>query len=434
MRTCLRHLLATLLSITSILSYGSTDFDSLNAIASNYLYSNPDSAFIVAERMYRSSEKEDDKWEMGVALNIQGYSFYFKGDYVKALENFNKSLILKEDIKDKEGIAVAHIGIGNVCYIQGDFTMALNHYTKAVNIHRELKDYENMAMVYVNIGAVNHQADDYYSALVYYNKALAAYKKLDNRLGISNCKTNIGIIYYKYKDYDKALVNYNESIEICKEIGNRESLPNLYIAIGEINSISGENDKALEIFLKGLDIAKSLGLLYGEQQAYSSLSDLYAKENDHKQALAYYKLYTSVKDSLFNEGKSKEIGRIEASHEFDMARMKHEQEQEEQQKQKAYEKSRSDNLQYSGILIFLMIIFAGMFMIKKVSIPAKLAEGMIFFVFLLFFEFMLVLADPYIDNYSNGAPAYKLLFNAVLAGLIFPLHSFFETKMKGRVM
>ncbi|MBL4716398.1 MAG: hypothetical protein JKX95_07160, partial [Bacteroidia bacterium] len=42
--------------------------------------------------------------------------------------------------------------------------------------------------------------------------------------------------------------------------------------------------------------------------------------------------------------------------------------------------------------------------------------------------------DPYIEEWTGGAPGYKLLFNALLAGLIFPLHQFFEGKLKKRLL
>jgi len=45
-----------------------------------------------------------------------------------------------------------------------------------------------------------------------------------------------------------------------------------------------------------------------------------------------------------------------------------------------------------------------------------------------------VLADPYIEGWSGGAPGIKLLFNAGIAALIFPMHSLFETKLKGRLV
>jgi len=434
MKSPLRHLLTALLPIISISSYGSIDFDSLNDAAFAYLYSNPDSAFILAGEAYKIAEKDNSKWQMGMAINTQGYSFYMKGDYAKALEYFNESLMLKEEIKDKEGIAIAHVGIGNVYYMQQDFKKSLDHFDRAVKGFRELKDEKNIAMVYINIGGVKYELGNYYSALVFFNKALKVYKKLGNRLGILNCKNNIGAVYHEYKDYDRALENYNSSLELCEEIGDIEGMSNTYINIGDIQSIVGERDKAIISLSKGLKIAKESGFPFREQEAYNSLSNFYADDNDHKQALAYYKLYTSVKDSLFNEGKSKEIGKLEASHEFEMGQMKHRREQQEIQQQQASAKARSDNLQYSGILIFLVTVFASVFMLGKFSIPIRLAEGMIFFAFLLFFEFMLVVLDPYIESYSGGAPAYKLLFNAGIAALIFPLHSLFEAKMKKRLL
>ena len=64
----------------------------------------------------------------------------------------------------------------------------------------------------------------------------------------------------------------------------------------------------------------------------------------------------------------------------------------------------------------------------------KFAEGLIFFTFLLFFEFCLVLLDPLIEDWSGGEPLYKLLFNAILAGAIFPAHAFFENTLKNRLL
>jgi len=69
-----------------------------------------------------------------------------------------------------------------------------------------------------------------------------------------------------------------------------------------------------------------------------------------------------------------------------------------------------------------------------INVSQRMAEGIIFFSFLILFEFLLVLADPYIDAWSGGAPGIKLLFNASIAALIFPLHSLFERKLKGRLI
>ena len=97
-------------------------------------------------------------------------------------------------------------------------------------------------------------------------------------------------------------------------------------------------------------------------------------------------------------------------------------------------KRRRDNLQYSVIFICLLVVFGGVAGLGFVKVSPRVAEGLIFFSFLILFEFVLVLADPMIDKYSGGAPGYKLLFNALLAGVIFPLHAFFERLLKSRLV
>ncbi|MFH1320237.1 MAG: hypothetical protein ABII90_06230 [Bacteroidota bacterium] len=56
-----------------------------------------------------------------------------------------------------------------------------------------------------------------------------------------------------------------------------------------------------------------------------------------------------------------------------------------------------------------------------------------FFTFLLFFEFCLVYLDPYLETLTEGEPACKLTINAAVAALIFPLHGFFEERLKRRI-
>ena len=63
--------------------------------------------------------------------------------------------------------------------------------------------------------------------------------------------------------------------------------------------------------------------------AYRGLSQTYEKTGQFSKSLDYYKLYTTLKDSMFNEEKSKDLGKLEAKHEMDMAeveRKKHEEE------------------------------------------------------------------------------------------------------------
>jgi len=183
-----------------------------------------------------------------------------------------------------------------------------------------------------------------------------------------------------------------------------------------------------------LALSDSVGALNITRHIEEFISHLYDTTGQYKLALEHYKKYTIAKDSLFNEEKSKDIGKLEAKHEFETQEIERKRKEEEEIRIEEEKENRRNNLQYSGILIFLVVLIIGISFSGRFSIPIRLAEGMVFFTFLLFFEFTLVLLDPYIENWTGGEPAYKLVINAGLAGAIFPLHSFFESKLKGRVL
>ena len=121
-------------------------------------------------------------------------------------------------------------------------------------------------------------------------------------------------------------------------------------------------------------------------------------------------------------------------YEYEKADLVKRQEEAEQERVLGEATSRRDNLQYSVIFIVFLLVFGSVAGLGFIKVSPKVAEGLIFFSFLILFEFILVLADPYVETWTSGAPGYKLLFNAGLAAFIFPAHAFFETKLKSRLV
>ncbi len=354
---------------------------------------------------------------------------------------------MDEELSNKNGIA-RHLGnIGLVYWNQGDYPKALEYYFKALKMDEELGRKSGIARHLGNIGNVYKNQGDYPKALEYYFKALKMDEELGRERGIAIRLGNIGGVYKSQGDsafaasrkgrdlamadkYPKALEYFFKALKMRRELGAKTLIASTLGNIGSLYTSTKEYAEAEKHLLQALEICREIGALNVERQIEEMLSNLYAQTHRYRLAYEHHKAYGIAKDSLFNEEKSKDLGKLEAKHEFEKQEIERKRAEEEQAKQAAAVKSRRDNLQYSGILIFLVLVFAGVFMLGRFNIPIRLAEGMIFLSFLLFFEFTLVLLDPYIEQYSSGAPAIKLGFNAVLAGLIFPMHSFFEAKLK----
>jgi len=396
------------------------------------------------EKNLEWAEKLGDRLRTAIALANIGNIYVAQSDNPKALEIFLKVLAEFEEMGDRDKISVALGNIGLIYRSMKNYQMALEYYFKALEIDEELGSEEGKAFRYGNIGLVKIEQSKETTgdsekqalldeALTYLNKALTIDQSLGNKEGCARHLGNMAIVASVLANYPLALEYHFSALKIYEELNNN---PGIALNIGDIGSIYTQQGKYIEseeFLLRAIEISEVDNDLPVLDDWHFAISELYEITGRYQLSYEHYMVYAKIKDSLFNEDKSKSIGKLEAKYEFEKAELERKRSEEELMVREKAEEGRRNNLQYSGILIFLVLVFAGVFMLGKFSIPIRLAEGMIFFSFLLFFEFTLVLLDPYIETYSSGAPAIKLAFNAVLAGLIFPLHSLFETKLKRRI-
>ena len=97
-----------------------------------YLFSQPDSAFYFAQKVYDFAEAVDNKKWVADALNMQGISFAIRADYEKALEYYSNSLAIRNGLGDKKEVAGSFHNIGRVYEKQGNYQRALEYYLKSL--------------------------------------------------------------------------------------------------------------------------------------------------------------------------------------------------------------------------------------------------------------------------------------------------------------
>jgi len=418
----------------------------------------PNSSLALAERAGQIAREIKSIALQSMAERTLGNFYSQLGEYDIAAQHYFNALELTGN---QNTIAAAIFNrLGDIMRQNGSFEDAYKYHKQSLYIYTELNDSMGLAYSFNNIGLAHELVEDFDSALFYHHKSLKIKEAMGNIPGMADSYSNMGTIYRKTGEPEKALEMQLKTLEIDLEQGDKvniaithNNLGVLYMDLDSLSLAAFHLDKALKLSTgaKATDINK-----YANQQ----LAALHEKLGDHEKAYHFYKTYSALKDSLFNEDKSKEIGKLEAKYEFEKAEEERKRLEIEELRLENEIKQRRDNLQYSGILIFMLLLFLAVFLLiarfksplaacapklqrrseggrlpKAIrGVSPRFAEGLIFFTFLLFFEFTLVLLDPYIEQYSSGAPATKLAFNAVLAGLIFPLHSFFEEQIKQRIV
>ncbi|MFC2130869.1 tetratricopeptide repeat protein [Bacteroidota bacterium] len=398
----------------------------LNRLSGLLYRINPDSGIEYALQGVELAKKLD--WNKGIAnsYNTLATNYWVKGNYDKSLEYYHKSLNINEEEENKKGIAQNLNNIGIIYHNQNKFDKALEYFKKSLNINREIADKRGIAMNLNNISDIYQTKENFDEALRFNLDALEIYEELSHKSGIAMNMGNIGNIYRSKGEYQKALDYYIQTLKISEELGDKRQiahtlidLSTLYYKLGEMDdSVKDKNPvlniqseilykKAVEYGLAAASIAEKSKLGENLFHIYENIYLAYRKLGEYKSALEYYEKYQTEKESVLSEESQEKIAQLEMEYLL-----------EKERREKAYR----NTVQYSGISVLVILLFTGLFLIPRFNFSTGVTEAMTFITFLLFYEFILVFTEPWVDNFTEQVPMYKLGINIAIALLFIPFH------------
>ena len=285
--------------------------------------------------------------------NVNIGNVYWKiGDYDQAIEYLQEALKYFEALNHQIGIAISLNSLG-ACYENlttedqpdeniNNFKTALSYYERALSIKLELSDSIEISNTYFNIANVKSSIIDenfikqygkqwndsilkiystdsilsiYKEPLHLYSKSIDIKEKLNDFYGQALNNNNLGKLYSKAGDFSKALLFFNRSLDYSRKIEDFYLQALTLREIGVINTLKKDYKTSLRFFHNSLEITKKNSLKNLSKHNYLSLSDVYEKLGNNDEAFLYYKLYSSLKDSIVNEEKYKQIAEIETKYE-----------------------------------------------------------------------------------------------------------------------
>ena len=332
-----------------------------------YYVSNLDTAIYLSEKSKILSEKgvedynspvitKSFKKSLSTALNNIGLSHFHKGDMTSALKNYHKCLEIQEDINDKLGIAQSYNNMGSVFY-ESDIDKSLEYYTKALVIFEEIGDPEYHAVGLNNIGSIYFNQKLPEKALEYFLQSLAIRKEIRDKRGIAISYMNIGITYKTLEKYSKAIENYNRGLFIYKELDDKNGISNSLNKIGRLELKLGNINRAKESGIEGLRFAQEVGFPDAIMRNAELLSKVAIEEGDYEEALTMRNLEIVMKDSI----NLVSITELQTKFEIEKEQIIKENEAKEKARIEAQATKRRNNLQYSLILLGIIVLFGIVF-------------------------------------------------------------------------
>ncbi|MBD0822466.1 tetratricopeptide repeat protein [Aestuariibaculum marinum] len=257
------------------------------------------------------AKKNNDSIQIANTQYQQALIYDYRGQYDKSLKIYHRIHKIYQNAGDEYSAANILNSLGEILKRSNRIEEALENYNQALSIFTRLRAKADMANCLYNIGTTYQLQKDYSKALAYLNKALLLDEDTGSLWGMAYDYEAIGEVYKLQGDYRKALDVHLKTLEIRQGLNQKRELSAIYVQIGQDYLKLSQNKKAEEYFLKALDLAEEVGATTELVNVYSGLSQLYGETQDYQKALDFNKKLIAVKDSLFNETKSKQIEELQ---------------------------------------------------------------------------------------------------------------------------
>ncbi len=257
------------------------------------------------------------------------------------VENYGKeNLEVAKKIGYKHGEAAACQSLGEYYNAKGAYSFALEYFLRASKIHEENKDYKRASNSSNSIGNTYLGLNDLDKALVFFKQAADRAEQGNSKLARAIAVFGISSVYGKQGKHNEAInelryakmvfenankdlqssfayVNMAESfiqlgmldsasyyakkaLPILEKANNRYGKSLAYSTLGNIDFNKNKLNTALNYYFMTLQIAEEDKAIDNQKEVCLQIFKLFEKKGNAEQALAYYKKYVSLKDSIYN--------------------------------------------------------------------------------------------------------------------------------------
>lgn len=334
------------------------------------------------ERAYELADSIGKKGRAGIALNNIGNIYFSYANYPKALDYYFKALDAQKSSKDKRAISMCFANIGLIYSSIGDVPKAIEFYDSALHIQKEIGDLNGLAGSLYNLGTIygGDEFTDLDKAWGYFSEAHRLNMQLGDKRATAFSFASLGILKQKLEEYDSSFWYYNQALKIQTQLEDENAvaitnynLAKLFHDQGKINQARGYADKVIEIS----DSIRSYDLI---RDGAWIMMDIEESVGNHPKALEYAKTLIQAKDSLFNEEKSREVGRLESQFELDKSQYENQLKESENSRLKEEAKARQRRIETQGTLliaiatILIVLVVFSMLLRKRHNERKKLLE------------------------------------------------------------
>lgn len=313
-----------------------------------YLF-NPAKATFYAEQCLSLSEKNGIKKGIADSYYFLGVIDKNKGKYELALDFFNISKMIYEEIDDKKGLAHVYNGFGSLWFIIKDYQKAYEYFEEANIYFTSLNDSLNIASTCLNMGNALDSQGQTELALKYFYQAVEIFEKIGDKRRLASAFLTFGEHFETRGELSIAEDYYRRSLGLSKQIQAIPRIADSYYYLGRFYFQLDDYPSALHYFDSAFRYASESESLENMMDDAAYLKDLYKYTGDYDKALFYSELYNNLSDSINKNRLNQQLSELEWEQRLELEKQVSE---KESQKQKLIRN-------FILVALVLMILLAG---------------------------------------------------------------------------
>jgi tetratricopeptide (TPR) repeat protein len=309
---------------------------------------------VINEMLKIANDEKDLDYE-AECYNKWGISNCFQGKNKKAVEYFEKALVINKELNDSASISNSYENMGIVYKDLAEFDKALkyqmnslkirekiahprlvNTYANIAIIYKTMEDYEmegkyimlalkkvkegqdnnpsNIAIIYNQLGGYCNRKQNIDSSIYCYEKVVEFSEKAGWKRGIAVGKGNLAELHSDNGNYPLAIAMHRDVLNLSIEIEDCMGIAEECTYLAALYETIDRLDSALYYSTLGLEKAYNCNLGKDKLNLLKQHSLNLESKGDIHGALEYYKRFHQLSDSLFNSEKQTIVSDLETKY------------------------------------------------------------------------------------------------------------------------
>lgn len=315
-----------------------------------------DSSKIYFEKAYENLDTTSfSTWQVSLP-NALGAVSQSMDNNVLAIRYFLKSMETAEKNGVKKGLPQAY---GNLAISYGNMEevdKSLYYFRKAKNLHYEMGNPMFALNVEYSMIALFSNIMQYDSAEFYALKVLRESEVLNYPTGIIRANKSLANIYAIIENFPQSIYHGKKVLELEKDNPNKTYVFNAYRALALSSAKLGYRKEAYRMIDSIYMCLEQIPTQTYTANAYENMGDIYEALGDYKKANDAFRVYYTMRDSLFGEEQRKKALNLQALYENEKKERELLELSHKAEKQEAKIKSRNQMLWLLGGITMLGLL------------------------------------------------------------------------------